>query len=55
VYPVGNLIQSLVEVSDRESLSESSVPFVPLSIVVTSSILIIGGLVGRCIGGHLIF
>jgi hypothetical protein len=54
VYPTGNLIQSLVEVPDREGLSEMSTPFVPLSIVVTSSILVIGGLIGRCVSGHLI-
>jgi hypothetical protein len=55
VDPVGNLIQSLVEVPDRESLSEASAPFVPLSIAITSSVLVGGGLVGRCVGGHLIF
>jgi hypothetical protein len=54
VYPVGNLIQSPVEVSDRESLSEMSAPFVPLSVAVMSSVLVICGLVGRCVGGHLI-
>jgi hypothetical protein len=54
VYPVGNLIQSLVEVSDRESLSETSASFIPLSVAVTSSVLVVGGLVGRCVGGHLI-
>jgi hypothetical protein len=54
VYPTGNLIQSLVEVSDRESLSETSTPFVLLSIAITSSILVVGGLVGRCVGGQLV-
>jgi hypothetical protein len=46
--------ESLVEIPDTESLSETSTPFVPLSVVVTSSILFVGGLVGRCVGGHLI-
>jgi hypothetical protein len=54
VYPAGNLIQSLVEVPDRESLSETFALFIPLSVVVTSSILVVGGLVGRCVGGQLI-
>jgi hypothetical protein len=54
VYPVGNLIQSLVEVPDRESLSEMSTSFIPLSVTVTSSILVVGGLIGRCDGGQLI-
>jgi hypothetical protein len=55
VYPVGNLIQSLVEVPDRKSLSEASASFVLLSVAVTSSVLVVGGYVGRCVGGQLIF
>jgi hypothetical protein len=55
VHPVGNLIQSLVEVPDRESLSETSTPFVPLSIAVTLSVLVVGGLIRRCIGGQVVF
>jgi hypothetical protein len=51
MYPVGNLIQSLVEVPDRESLLETFAPVVLLSIAVTSSVLVVGGLVGRRIGG----
>jgi hypothetical protein len=54
VYPAGNLVQSLVEVTDRESLSKTSTSFVPLSVAVTSSVLVIVGLIGRCIGGHLV-
>jgi hypothetical protein len=49
------LIQSLVEVPDRESLSEMFVLFVPLSVAITSSVLVVGSFIGRCIGGHLIF
>jgi hypothetical protein len=45
MYPVGNLIQSL---------SETFAPFVPLSVAVTSSVLVTGGLVRRRVGGHLI-
>jgi hypothetical protein len=54
VHPAGNLIQSLVEIPDRKSLSERSTSFIPLSVVVTSSVLVVGGLVGRCVGGQLI-
>jgi hypothetical protein len=54
VYSVGNLIQSLIEVPSRESLSEMPASFVPLSVAVTSSVLVVGGLVGRCVGGQLI-
>jgi hypothetical protein len=54
VHPVGDF-QSLVEVPDWESLSETSTTFIPLSIAVTPSVLVIGGLVRRRVGGHLIF
>jgi putative effector of murein hydrolase LrgA (UPF0299 family) len=54
VYLVGHLIQSLIEVPDRESLSEMSALFVPLSVAVTSSVLVIGDLIWRGVGGLLI-
>jgi hypothetical protein len=54
VHPAGNLIQSLIEIPNRKSLSERSTSFVPLSVAVTSSVLVVGGLIGRCIGGQLI-
>jgi hypothetical protein len=50
VYPVGNLIESLVEVSDRESLLEMSTLFVLLSVAATSSVLLVGGLIRWCNG-----
>jgi hypothetical protein len=50
VYPVGNLIESLVEVSDRESLLEMSTLFVLLSVAATSSVLVVGGLIRWCNG-----
>jgi hypothetical protein len=55
VYPAGDLIQSLIEIPDRESLPETSVPLVPLFVVVMSSVIVGSGLVRRCVGGHLIF
>jgi hypothetical protein len=54
VYLTGNLIQSLVEVPDREGLSETSTPFVLLYVAVTSSVLVVDGIIERCVGGHLI-
>jgi hypothetical protein len=51
VYPAGNLIQSLIEVPDRESLSETFASFIPLSVAVASSVLVISILVKRCVGG----
>jgi hypothetical protein len=54
VYKTGNLIQSFVAILDRESLSETSTPFVLISIAITSSILVVNGLIERCVGGHLV-
>jgi hypothetical protein len=54
VYPAGNLIQSLVEIPDRKRLSEMFTSFVSLSVAIMSSVLVVGSLVGRCVGGHLI-
>jgi hypothetical protein len=49
------LIQSLVEVPDRESFSETSTMFVLLSIAFMPGVLVVGGLIRGCVGGHLIF
>ena len=54
VYPVGNLLQSLIEVPDGESLPKMSASIVPLPVAVTSGVLVFGGLVGRCVGRQLI-
>jgi hypothetical protein len=55
VHPVGDLIQSLSEVPDGESLTEKSAVFVPLPVAVTPGILVIGSFINGCIGGHLVF
>jgi hypothetical protein len=55
VHPVGDLIQSLGEVSDGESLAETSTPFVPLPVVVTSGVLVVGSFISGCVGGQLVF
>jgi hypothetical protein len=49
VRPVGDLIQSLIEVPDGESFLETSVSISLLHVAVTSSILVFGSLVGRCV------
>jgi hypothetical protein len=49
------LIQSLVEVPDGESLSETSAALVPLPVAVTPGILVVSGLISGCVGGHLVF
>jgi hypothetical protein len=46
VYPVGDLIQSLDEVSDEESLLEMFAPFVLLLAAVTSGVLIVSSFIG---------
>jgi hypothetical protein len=50
VYPVGDLIQSLIEVPDGKSFSETSASIGPLPVAVAPSILVFGSLVGGCIG-----
>jgi hypothetical protein len=45
VHPVGDLIQSLGEVPDGESLSETSAAFVPLPVAITPGILVVSGLI----------
>jgi hypothetical protein len=55
VHPVGNLIQSLSEVLDEESLTETSTVFVLLPVAVTPGILVVGSFISGCVGGHLVF
>jgi hypothetical protein len=55
VHPVGDLIQSLVEVPDGDSLSETFALFVLLPVAVTSDVLVISGLIRGCVGRHLVF
>jgi hypothetical protein len=42
VHLVGNLVMSLGEVPDGEGLAETSTPFVPLPVAVTSGVLVVG-------------
>jgi hypothetical protein len=50
VYPVGDLIQSLIENPDGESFPEMSASVGPLPIVVAPSVLVIDSLIWRCVG-----
>jgi hypothetical protein len=52
---VGDFIQSLIEVLNGESLSETSTVFVPPPIAVTLGILVVSGLISGCVGGQLVF
>jgi hypothetical protein len=50
MHPVGDLIQSLIEVPDGESFPETSASIGSLSVAVTPSVLVVSSLVGWCIG-----
>jgi hypothetical protein len=50
VHPVGDWIQSLVEVPDGESFPKASALINPLPVAVAPDILVFGSLVWRCIG-----
>jgi hypothetical protein len=55
VHPVGDLVQSLGEVPDGESLAETSARFVLLPVAITSGVLVVGSFISGCIGRHLVF
>jgi hypothetical protein len=55
VYPVGDLVQSLGEDLDGESLAEMSASFVPLPVAVTSGVLFVGSFISGCVGEQLVF
>jgi hypothetical protein len=50
VHPVGDWIWSLIEVSDGESFSETSLSFGSLPVAVALSVLVFHSLVWRCVG-----
>jgi hypothetical protein len=54
VYPALDLVEGFCEVPDGKGLAEASVPFVPLSIAFTSSVLVGVSLVGWRVGGQLV-
>jgi hypothetical protein len=54
VHPVGDLIESLCEIPNREGFSETSVLFVALPVALTSGVLVVVGFISRCIGKQLV-
>jgi hypothetical protein len=50
VHPALDLVECFREVPDGEGLTETSAPFVPLSVAFTLGV----GLVGRRVGGQLV-
>jgi hypothetical protein len=54
VHLVGDLVQSLGEVPDGESLTEKSTPFITLPVAFTSGVLVVGGFISGRVGGQLV-
>jgi hypothetical protein len=54
VYSALDRLESFRKVADGEVVSETPAPFVALPVTLTSSILVGGGLICRCISRQLI-
>jgi hypothetical protein len=54
VYPALDLVESFCEVADGEVVSKTPVPFVPLSVTLTSSVPVGVGLIHGCFGRQLV-
>jgi hypothetical protein len=54
VYPAGDLIEGLCEISYREGFSETSTSFVALPVAFTSGVLVVIGFICGCIGRQLV-
>jgi hypothetical protein len=54
VHPAFDLVKGFREVPDGKGLAETSAPFVPLSVVFTSSVPVGVGLVSGCVGRQLV-
>jgi hypothetical protein len=54
VHPVFDLIKCLCESPYGEALTETSTPFVPLPVALTSGVLVVVGFVGGCVGRQLV-
>jgi hypothetical protein len=50
VHPVGDLIESLCEIPNREGFPEMSASFVALLVALMSGVLVVVGFIRRCIG-----
>jgi hypothetical protein len=54
VHPAFDLIKCLCEVPYWETFTETSTPFVPLPVALTSGILVVVGFIHECIGRQLV-
>jgi hypothetical protein len=54
VYPALNLVECFSEVVDGEGVTETTTPFVTLSVAFMSGVSVGGGLVGGRVGGQLV-
>jgi hypothetical protein len=55
VHPVGDLVKSLGEIPDGESLTETPASFVPLPVAFTLNVLVVSSFISGRIGGQLVF
>jgi hypothetical protein len=54
VHPIFDLVKCFCEVPYGKALTETSTPFIPLPIALTSGVLVVAGLICGCIGRQLI-
>jgi hypothetical protein len=54
MHPAFDLVKCLCEVPYGEALTETSMPFFPLPVAFTSSVLVVAGFIRRCIGRQLV-
>jgi hypothetical protein len=55
VYPALDLFEGFCKVADGKIVSETPVPFVPLSVSLTSSVPVGVGLIRGCVSRQLIY
>jgi hypothetical protein len=55
VHPVGDLVKSLEEIPDGESITQTPAPFVLLPVAFMSGVLVVGGFISGRVGGQLVF
>jgi hypothetical protein len=54
VHPAFDLVKGLYEIPYGKVIMETSTPFVPLPVALTSGGLVIVGFIGRCVGKQLV-
>jgi hypothetical protein len=55
VHPAFDLVKCLCEVPYGKALTETSTPFVPLPVALTSGILVVAGYICGCVGRQLVY